>query len=92
MIWCRSNALAKANIGDEAQVTIRDAQLAFLSFQKNLLHRHQVASHFPAEFPSLQASFRLLAPHRIGRLGDAHNASANTISPPATADDEVRAD
>ena len=92
MIWRWPDPLAKANVGNEAQVAVRYAERSFLGLQKKLLHGHQISRHLTADFTSLQTSFRPLATRRIRGLSHAHDARPNPVLPSsAAANQEIRA-
>jgi hypothetical protein len=52
MVGRRANSLAKAHVGDETQVSVRDTKLAVLRFQKKLHQRDQVACQFAPMVPA----------------------------------------
>jgi hypothetical protein len=91
MVRGRADSFAKADIADEAQFPIWNAERTALGVQKKLLQSYQVAGHLAADFPSLQTSFGSFAAGGVRRLGNAQDACAHSILPAAAANDEVGA-
>ena len=91
MVRRRPDPFAKPNVCDKAQFTVYDAKDTLLGIQKKLLHCNHVARHLTTNFPSPQTSFWPLAACRIGCLGNAQDACADSVLACAAANDKVGA-
>ena len=89
MIWRRSDPLTKTDIGNEAQLPLGDPKCAFLGVQKNVLHGHQVAGHFTADFPSFQTSLFPLTSRRIRSFRHTQHGRPNSVLAATATDQKI---